>query len=544
MRTASLLLAGLLAGTAFTQALAQDITVERLGRHIEVLASDEFEGRKPGTPGEDKAVAYIAEQYKAAGLEPAVNGGWYQDVPLVEVTMKDPGRISVRSGKGEAKQYEYFTQAMYWTRRLEDNPTVRDAPVVFVGHGVVAPEHGWNDYEGVDVRGKVVMVLVNDPGFNVGDESLFGGKAMTWYGRWPYKYAEAARQGAAGVIIVHEAQAAGYPWAITANSNRQPKLHIEPENAGKGLAALEGWVQLAVAREMVAMGGQDLDALTVAASKRGFKAVPLDLTFSADFKTAHRKLVSRNVVGMVKGSERPDEVVLYSAHWDHLGRGPAVGGDDIYNGAVDNATAVSAMLEIARTFGQAKEKPKRTVAFISFAAEEQGLIGSEYYGRNPIWPAAQTVANLNIEMMGTFGPMRDIMVVGAGKSELEDHVARWAAANGKVVKPEPFPERGLYYRSDHFSLARVGIPAMWATQGTDSVEHGAEWGKAQMDAYTRLRYHTPDDEYGPQLDLRGMVEETRMNLDIGRELANGTSWPAWREGTEFKAIREEQRRGK
>ncbi|HYE48102.1 MAG TPA: M28 family peptidase [Azospirillaceae bacterium] len=520
-----------------------EVSIDRMAEHIRTLASDEFEGRKPGTPGEEKTVAYLVEQFKALGLQPAVNGSYIQDVPLVEITVKDPGRLTVQ-GRDASKSYEYFTQTMIWTRRLDQAPALDNSEVVFVGHGVVAPEHGWNDYAGVDVRGKTVLVLVNDPGFNTGDPKLFSGPAMTWYGRWPYKYAEAARQGAAGVLIVHEARAAGYPWAITANSNKVPRLHIEPENAGKGLAAIEGWVQQDVAREMFAMAGQDFEDLKLKASQPGFKAVPLDLKLSVAMKTEFRRLKSRNVVGVVPGASRAEEVVLYSAHWDHLGRGNPVNGDDIYNGAVDNAVAVAGMLEVARAYGSAAKKPERSVAFIAFTAEEQGLIGSEYYGRNPVYPAANTVANLNLEMLGTFGPMRDITVIGAGKSELEDYVARWAAANGKVVKPEAFPERGLYYRSDHFSLARVGIPAMWATLGTDSLKHGPEWGKAQQDAYTRLRYHTPADEFTGEIDLTGAAEEVQMQLDIGRLLADGTDWPDWYEGAEFRALRETSRAGR
>ncbi|ACI99696.1 M28 family metallopeptidase [Rhodospirillum centenum] len=512
------------------------ITAEEMTEHVKVLASDAFEGRKPGTAGEQKSLDYITGQFRALGLEPAVGDSYLQRVPLVEVTGLSQSPLTVK-GPGGEKSYDFFTQMITVSRRPEPEQALTDSEVVFVGYGIVAPEYGWNDYAGLDVRGKTVVVLVNDPGFATQDPSLFNGNAMTWYGRWPYKYEEAERQGAAGVLIVHETRAAGYPWAVVTNSWRVPKLDLVPPDGGRSRPVIQGWVQQDVAREMFSLAGQDFDALAKSAAQRGFKPVPLKLTASAAVSNKVRTFDSYNVIGKLTGSKRPDEVVLISAHWDHLGRGPAMDGDDIYNGAMDNATGVAGLIELAEAFAKG-ERPERTIAFLSYTAEEQGLLGSEYYAKNPVFPPARTVGGFNMDMLNPFGPMRDIVVTGAGKSELEDRLARWAADNGKVVKPEPFPERGLYYRSDHFPLAKIGVPMMFAGSGVDSIEHGEEWGRAQYNEFTRLRYHTPHDEWLPGMDLTGAVDDLRMVYDLSRDLANGTDWPSWYKGSEFRAVRE------
>ncbi|MFC7333778.1 M28 family metallopeptidase [Rhodocista pekingensis] len=533
----------MLLGTALTLvpagwALAQHaaITAEDLTEHVKVLSADAFEGRKPGTPGEQKTLDYITGQFRALGLEPAVGDSYLQRVPMVEFAGVSRSPLTVK-GPGGAKSYDFVTQMVTVSRRPEPEQALTDSEVVFVGYGIVAPEYGWNDYAGLDVRGKTVVVLVNDPGFATQDPALFNGNAMTWYGRWPYKYEEAERQGAAGVLIVHETKAAGYPWTVVVNSWSVPKLDLVPPDGGKSRPVIQGWVQQDVAREMFSLAGQDFDALAKSAAQRGFKPVPLKLTASAAVTNKVRTFDSYNVVGKVTGSKRPDEVVLVGGHWDHLGRGPAMDGDDIYNGAMDNASGIAGLIEMAEAYVKGK-RPERTIAFIAYTAEEQGLLGSEYYAMNPVFPPSRTVAGFNLDGLNPFGPMRDVVVTGAGKSELEDLLARWAADNGKVVKPEPFPERGGYYRSDHFPLAKIGIPTLSAGSGVDSVAHGEAWGRAQAEEFTRLRYHTPKDEWTPDMDLTGAVDDVRMVYDMSRSLTDGTAWPVWYKGAEFRAIRE------
>ncbi|HYC04312.1 MAG TPA: M28 family metallopeptidase [Azospirillaceae bacterium] len=534
---AALLASSALAGAAFAADKAA-ITAEGLVPHIKVLASDEFEGRKPGTAGEEKTVAYMAEQFRKLGLKPAGdNGTFFQEVPMVEIVNKPNGPMTVTAKDGKVLKYEYFTQAMYWSRRRVDQPAVTDSEVVFVGYGITEPQQNWDDYAGIDVRGKTVVVLVNDPGFATGDPKMFDGLAMTWHGRWPYKYANAAAHGAAAVLIVHETRPAGYPWGVVANSHSIPRLDLMPPDGGKDRSMIEGWVQLDVAKEMFAAAGLNYEELRDRASDRGFKAVPMGLKLSVALNNSFRDLKSRNVAAVLPGAEKPDETILYAAHWDHLGRGNPINGDDIYNGAVDNATGTAGLLELARAFAQGP-RPKRSVAFLGFTAEEQGLLGSEHYALHPLFDPAKTVAGFNMDGLSYMGRTRDIVVVGAGKSEMEDDLAAWAKAKGKTISPETFPERGAYYRSDHLNMARIGIPALYAKSGVDNIQHGAEWGKAKQDEFTRTDYHQPSDEWKEDMDLTGGAEDVQMLYDLGFGLANSDRWPKWRAGTEFLPIRE------
>lgn len=512
------------------------VTPAELSAHIKILASDDFEGRKPGTPGGEKAVAYIAEQFKKVGLKPGVGDRWFQDVPLTEITSKVDGPLTFSVGDKTLTAQD-FTQAVLWTPQRTAHAVVKDSELVFVGYGITAPQQGWDDYAGVDVRGKTVVILVNDPGFATKDPALFGGGAMTWYGRWPYKFEEAARHGAAAALIIHETEAAGYGWGVVANSNTTPKLTIMPADGGKDRSALDGWIQLDVAKELFGAAGLDLAALKQAAAQRGFKAVPLNARFSASVTPSIRDVVSRNVVGVIPGAKHPDEAVLISAHWDHLGVGPDVNGDKIYNGAVDNASGVAGMIELARRYKQGAA-PDRSILFVAYTAEEQGLLGSEYYATHPLVPAAKTVAGFNMDMLSVVGRTRDLVLVGGGKTDLEDTLRTWATGHHMVVNPEPFPERGYYYRSDHFNLAKVGIPVLYAHGGIDSIEHGAEWGKAKEDEFTRLHYHQPSDEWSPTMDLTGGAEEVNMIYDLSHALAFGTAWPKWYDKSEFKVIRD------
>ncbi|MDG3441930.1 M28 family peptidase [Nitrospirillum amazonense] len=530
--------------TAMGQAKdAAPVTPEALSAHVKILASDDFQGRKPGTVGEEKTIAYIQDQFKKIGLKPAAGAkGYLQDVPMTEVTSKADGpMVFTATGKdGQAKSlsYEYFSQMIVWNRQRTTHAEVKDSDLVFVGYGITAPEFGWDDYASVDVKGKTVVILVNDPGFATGDPALFGGGAMTWYGRWPYKYEEAARHGAAAAIIVHETRAAGYPWGVVANSNSVPKLTLMPADGGlQSRSAVEGWVQLDVAKELFAAAGLDYSTLKDSAARHGFKAVPMNARMSVGITPVVRDVVSHNVVGIVPGAKRPDEVVLVGAHWDHLGVGPAVNGDTIYNGALDNATGVAGLIEMAKRYTHSP-RPDRTLMFIAYTAEEQGLLGSEYYAQHPLYPAGKTVAGFNMDGLGVLGPVHDVVLVGGKKSDLEERLKAWTDAHGMVVNPEPFPERGYYYRSDHFNLAKVGIPVIDAGMGIDSVEHGAEWGKAKEEEYTRLHYHQPSDEWSPAMDLRGGAVQVNMWYDISRDLASSDAWPKWYDKAEFKAARD------
>jgi Zn-dependent M28 family amino/carboxypeptidase len=523
---------------ALAQETTSAITAADLSAHVKVLASDEFEGRKPGTPGEVKTIAYLEQQLKRLGIAPGMPDGSYrQTVPMLETTSEVVGPAIVR-GKGGERSWSSAEQAVLWSHKPQRSLTVKDSEIVFLGYGVVAEQWNWNDYADVDVRGKTVIVLINDPGFDVGDETIFNGKAMTYYGRWPYKYSEGALQGAAAVLIVHETRAAAYPWSVVANGNRQAKLSLVRPDKGAGLSTVEGWIQTDVARDLFALAGQDFDALKLAANKRGFKPVPLGLTFSATLKNDIRQVQSTNIVGILHGAQRPEETILYTAHWDHLGKRPSVTpGDTIFNGALDNATGTAGLLEMAEAFASGP-RPARSVVFIAFTAEEQGLWGSEYYATHPVYRLNKTVAGYNMDGLTVHGPMRDVVVTGAGKSELEQGLARWALANGRVVNPESFPERGSYYRSDHFPLAKVGVPMLYASSGHDSIAHGLEWGKAQANKYTLERYHTVKDEWSPDMDLSGGAQDVQMLFDLGAELARGGQWPAWYKDAEFRPMRE------
>ena len=516
------------------------MTAEALGAHIDTLASDAFEGRAPSSPGEERTVAYLQSEFARLGLEPGNGGSWVQEVPLVSLTASPDAKLTIQA---PARRFvlDYGSGFMAWTKRVVERVSVQESEMVFVGYGVAAPEWGWNDYEGLDVRGKTVVILVNDPGFARGDTSLFDGPAMTYYGRWTYKYEEAARQGAAAALIVHETEPAGYPWGVVADSWTGAQFDLVREDEGASRVAVEGWIPGDGARELFRAAGLDYDSLKLRADQRGFQAVPMGLEASVALRNTVRRSVSRNVVGLVRGAERPDEVVIYVAHWDHLGRDTTRDGDQIFNGALDNATGTAGLLELAKAFTSLATRPARSVVFLSVTAEEKGLLGSAYYGMHPIWPPAETVAAINMDGLDIYGRMRDIVVVGYGKSQLDDYLTRAAQTQGRRVEPDPEPEKGFYYRSDHFSLARVGIPALYTDAGIDHVEHGPEWGRARRDEYTAQRYHKPTDEYDPSWDLSGALEDLRLLFHVGYWLATGSDWPNWREGTEFKSTRDAQR---
>lgn len=524
-----------------TEKARQAITPDLLAEHIQVLASDEFLGRAPASPGEEKTVGYLVEQFQMLGLRPGNGESYTQEVPLAEITA-DPtsAQLTVEGRRGRLR-FRYGPEALFWTKQLRAEVSVNGSQVVFVGYGIVAPEYNWNDYANVDVWGKTVVILVNDPGYATGDSTLFTGRAMTYYGRWTYKFEEAARQGAAAALIIHETDPAGYPWAVVQGSWSGPQFTLVNDQQNMDRCALEGWLSAESARQLFALAGQDLEQLKAAAAQPGFRAVPLHLRLSAALRNTIGEVSSRNVLAWLPGQEHPDEVVIYTAHWDHLGVDPSLPGDSIYNGALDNATGTAGLLALAQAFTALPTPPARSVLFLAVTAEEQGLLGSTYYATHPVFPAEKTVAVLNMDGLNVLGPMHDVTVIGYGMSELDDYAAAAAEAQGRYLRPDPEPEKGYYYRSDHFSFARVGIPALYLDAGIDHVTHGPAWTLAQRAEYVEQHYHKPSDEYNPNWDLRGAVDDLRLLFDIGYRLANSTAFPNWREGTPFRALRDAQR---
>ncbi|MEQ9463463.1 MAG: M28 family metallopeptidase [Haliea sp.] len=518
-----------------------DAQIQRdLHFHIAELADDTYAGRAPGTPGEDKTIAWLKKHFAELGTQPGNGDSWVQEVPITAVTSAPTAVLEIR-GPDFSADLAYGSEMMVATQQQVASTGIKDSELVFVGYGINAPERGWNDYAGIDVTGKTVVVLINDPGFATQDPALFNGNAMTYYGRWDYKYAEAARQGAAGALIVHETDAAAYPWEVVRNSWSGAKIGLSADNRHKDKLAVEGWVPRAQAEALFKAVGLDYQESKRAARQAGFKARPLGgLSASVQLENTLADHLSRNVAALIPGSAYPDEVIIYTAHWDHLGVRPDDEGDNIYNGASDNASGVAGLLAIARQLQAQATPPERSVLFLAVTAEESGLLGSKFYSENPIFPPAKTVANFNMDNIaaGNIGRTRDVAVVGYGNSELEDYLARAAEAQGRVIVQEPYPEKGYYYRSDHFSLARVGIPALYLTNSTDSVEHGKAWGDTRLRDYTANHYHKPSDEYDPAWDLSGAAQEVMLLLQMGRELAASRDFPSWNEGVEFKRARE------
>jgi Zn-dependent M28 family amino/carboxypeptidase len=516
------------------------IDPERLAEHVRTLASDEFLGRGPATAGEEKTVAYIAEQFGRAGLEPGgPDGSWFQEVPLNQYDIIGTPELSLTAG-GRRRALTQGEEVAIRASMLDvDRVRLQDAPLVFLGYGVHAPERGWNDFQGADLRGKVGIVLVNDPDFETG-QGDFGGRAMTYYGRWTYKYEEAARQGLAGLLVVHETEPASYGWATVKNSNTNTMFDIVRADPAEVHPLVEGWIQRDAAAELFRAAGHDFDALKRRAQSRDFRPVPLNgATFSADFGVRRETIRSRNVLGRLPGSTHPQETILYGAHWDHLGVGrPDAMGDSIYNGAVDNATGVAALIEIARAHASAP-RPERSLVFAAWAAEEKGLLGSEYYADNPVYPLETTVAGFNIDALEPSGPARDVLVIGYGQSELEDHLERTLAADGRVIARDAHPEAGYFYRSDHFPMAKRGVPMLYVDSGVDLVDGGAAAGEAAGAAYRRDRYHQPADEYDPATwNFAGMAQDAAVLYRLGRELANSRVWPNYRTTSEFRPVRD------
>lgn len=503
-----------------------------------LLSGDDFEGRMPGTPGEEKTIALMVERFKAAGLKPGNGDSWLQEVPLIEITGKDHAPLKI-NGKDTNLSFDFRKDWVGVTYREDAATTIKDSELVFVGYGINAPERGWNDYAGVDVKGKTVVILVNDPDWQAANlEGTFNGRAMTYYGRWTYKYEEAARQGAAGALIVHQTDPASYGWNVVESSWTGPQAYAQRGENAPPLTRMNGWLTEGAARKVLKAAGQDLDALTKAAQAKGFKPVPLGLTAATSFASDLRSITSHNIIGILPGSEAPDEYVLHTAHWDHLGRcTPAPDGDNICNGAVDNATGTAALVALAEAHGKAGP-PRRSLVFLAVTAEESGLLGASYYAANPVYPLAQTVGGINMDAFQVAGPAKDVTVVGPGKSQLDAFLIAALDADGRRVTPDPKPEAGYYYRSDHFAFAKLGVPMLYIDGGEDLIDGGKDAGAAVAKDYTENRYHGPKDEFNESWDWSGVMADLRLYYRIGRTLAMSTSWPNWNEGDEFKGARD------
>ncbi|MEP4945299.1 MAG: M28 family metallopeptidase [Parasphingorhabdus sp.] len=522
---------------------APELSVDTMTSITEELSSDAYEGRAPGTAGEEKTIKLISERFAAAGLEPGNGDSWYQDVPLVSIEAEKVTPLAITGGS-EDMSFAYGPEMVVTSYQEQDSIEIADSEMVFVGYGINAPERGWNDYDGVDVKGKTVVILVNDPDF--GTESLegeFGGRAMTYYGRWTYKYEEAARQGAAAALIIHDTAPAAYGWNVVESSWSGPQFYAQTANGGSDQTKANGWIQKSVAEKIFASAGQDLAEQMAAAREKGFKAVPLNTKASVSFDNAIGKMDSKNVIGLLKGKTRPDEYVVYTAHWDHLGRcKPAPDGDDICNGAVDNATGTAALVALAEAHAKAGAGD-RSIIFLAVTAEESGLLGSEYYAANPIYPLSQTVGGVNMDAFGMAGPAKNVVVVGKGKSQLDRYLEGALTVDGRVAEAEPTPEKGFYYRSDHFSFAKLGVPMIYFEGGEDLIEGGREAGEALSKDYTENRYHGPKDEYDPNWNWDGVMGDLKVYYTVARMLAMTEDWPNWNEGDEFREARDKSRAG-
>jgi Zn-dependent M28 family amino/carboxypeptidase len=512
---------------------------------IKALSSDEFEGRAPGSKGEELTVKYLEDEFRKIGLQPGnTDGTFTQPLPLVGITATNTQPLTV-TRRGSKTTFQWRNEVVAWTKRVTDTAAIENSELIFAGYGVTAPEFDWNDFKDVDVKGKTILVLVNDPQVpdpanpSELDPKLFNGKAMTYYGRWTYKFEEGARRGAAGILIVHETGPAGYPFSVV-QGNLNERFDLVTPDKNMGRAAIEGWVSLDAAKQILKLAGQDFDALKKQALTREFRPVPLGLQASLGLKNSMRTIQSRNVLARLEGSDPRlrDEWVVYTAHWDHLGKGAAVKGDNIYNGALDNASGVAAVLEIARAFTSVEPKPKRSILFLMVGAEEQGLLGSQHYAENPVYPLAKTLASINVDGVNQWGRTSDITVIGLGASELDDYMRDAAAGQKRVLRPDPESEKGFYYRSDHFNFAKQGVPSLYTDTGIDFVGKPPEYSQQKRDEYTNNDYHAPSDQIKPDWDLTGAIDDTQLWFVVGYQVANAAKFPEWKPGNEFKATRD------
>jgi Zn-dependent M28 family amino/carboxypeptidase len=516
----------------------QSFTPSGLAAQVKIISSDEFQGRRPFTEGETKTINYLEDQFKKLGVEPGNGTSYFQDVPMVEVTTHPDTVMTVTSNKKIFK-LKGFDDYIIWTQRTDSIITWTDVPVVFAGYGVVAPEYNWNDYNGLDVKGKIVVVLINDPGYEGTDTTFFKGKTMTYYGRWTYKFEEAARQGAKGCFIVHNTAPAAYPFKVVQNYWNTPHLYLDPRKNNQYFCEGIGWFSYATTENLFQSAGLNFTELQSKAGKQGFKPIPLNLKISTSMKVKTKFDMSHNVIGKITGTERPDEYIIYSAHWDHLGIGKKdADGDSIYNGAIDNASGTAGLLELAKAFRSLQNKPKRTLAFLAVTAEEQGLWGSAYYAENPVYPKEKTVANINMDCINPWGKMKEVVIVGKGQSDVEDYVIEEAKLLNRDVVADPLPQRGYYFRSDHFNFAKVGIPAIYLNTGSEHLEKGRNYGQQLKNGYVN-RYHAPSDEFdSTTMNFEGGVEDLKLLFQVGKKLSFEDKWPQWKSNSEFKAIRD------
>jgi Zn-dependent M28 family amino/carboxypeptidase len=533
----------LLSGLSLFAALSASAQTSNLSAasyssYVKTLASDAFEGRKPFTRSETKTIQYLEQQFKALGLLPGNKGSYFQPVPMVAINTNPSAKMTI-TGPDSNFELEGLTDYVLWTRQTAPSINLNNEELVFAGFGITAPEFNHDDYAGLDVKGKVVVVLVNDPGYY--DAQQFKGKTMTYYGRWTYKYDEAARHGAKGCLIVHDTGPAAYGFGVVQNSWKATKLYLDPRGHESYKCAIEGWLTLPATERILQAAGTNYKALLDQALRSDFKAkaLPLKLSTSLTLTTEYKE--SHNVIAQITGSKKPDECIVYSAHWDHLGIGkPDAKGDSIYNGAGDNATGTAALLTLAKGFKAMKTKPERSIVFLSVTAEEQGLWGSAYYAENPVFPKEKTVADINMDMLFPYGKTMDISLIGAGQSDLEDYLKDAAKQQGRYVAPEPDPSKGLYFRSDHFNFAKVGVPALYIETGIDIPGKGKAYGRQLQDDFTTNVYHKPGDEYNAATwDVSGTLQDLQLLFTVGKKLAySSTLWPKWKAGSEFKAIRD------
>ena len=511
-----------------------EVNQATIGKHMERLASDDFLGRKPFTEGEVKTVNYLKDEFEKLGVLPGNGESYFQDVPMIEIT-GTPSETMMISGKTGSFSLNYLKDFVATTNKPVEDVGLENSELVFAGYGVVAPEYGWNDYEGIDWKGKTAVVLINDPGFKSGDSTLFKGNEMTYYGRWTYKYEEAARQGAAGLIIIHDTEPASYGWNVIESGWSGARLIIESDLPQLNV---ESWISDESAQKMFdasAMKGQDYKTLS---RNKSFKPIPLDLKVSVAIKNKIKKDVSKNVVAMIPGTDRKDEVIIYSAHWDHLGVGKAINGDSIYNGAVDNASGTAGLLALAEAFKKSAPT-KRSIVFIALTGEEQGLLGSAYYAENPIFPPNKTVANINMDALDSPGKMKDLTITGYGQSEMDKYAEEAAVEQDRYIIPDPEAEKGYFFRSDHFNFAKIGIPALYASGAYEGFDNGIEEIKGYNESYNTNKYHQPSDEYDPETtELSGVQLDLQLFFNVGLKLSNEDYFPKWYDGSEFKAARE------
>jgi Zn-dependent M28 family amino/carboxypeptidase len=532
-----------LASSAFAADAAPNIDAKRMSEIDKTLSSDAFEGRGPDTPGETKTIAYVTEQFKAAGVQPAGDlkdgkRAWTQDVPLARADISGTPEFSIKESGGDRKLTQGEDIAVRASMDGSKTVALKDVPLVFCGYGVKAPERKWDDFKGVDLKGKIMVVLVNDPDYETG-QGDFGGKAMTYYGRWTYKYEEGARQGAAGVFVIHETGPASYGWQTVRNSNTTATFDIVRDDPKSAHTTIEAWIQRDLAVDLFKKSGLDFEKLKKQAQTRDFKPVTLkDTTFSASFNVEQKQIVSHNIVAEVKGAKRPDEYIIYSAHWDHLGVGaPDAKGDKIYNGAVDNATGTTALIELARAFANGP-KPDRSILFLNVTAEEKGLLGSEYYAAKPLYPLAKTVANINMDSLNPMGLAKNWSQSGSAQSGLLDRLTTDAKAGGLYFSTDTHPESGSFFRSDHFSFAKRGVPALSFESGDDLVDGGKAAGEAQRKEYISKHYHQPSDEWQTSWTFAGMQHDLGVLYKVGTDLADSSTWPNWSQDSEFRALRD------